>query len=105
MRAGELRRQITIEQRADTPNSRGEPIPAWSTFATVYAAIEPIVGREKIIASQVNDQQEMNVRIRYLPGVSPKMRIKYGTRTFQIEGVVNVDERDREMKLMCIEQL
>lgn len=106
MRIGKLRRRITIRCATLTQNSIGEMVQSWADFArNVPAQIVPANGKEAIQAAQVNAQQQVIVCIRYLPGVSPQMRIIYGTRTFEINSVMNKEERNREMEIVCVEHL
>ena len=104
MRAGELRKRITIETPVRSADGVGEMVPAWSLFGVVWASIEPLSGNEKIQAQQVNANVDIKVTMRYLAGVVPAMRIRFGTRTFQIASVQNIEERNREMDLVCIEE-
>jgi SPP1 family predicted phage head-tail adaptor len=105
MEAGSLRHRITIQQRTDTQDSYGEPIPAWTTFATVWAAVEPQSGQEATIA--MSQQQEarlrVRVRVRYRTGISTLMRIAWQGRLFQIEGMAEVKSNRREIHLICFE--
>ncbi|KKK83023.1 hypothetical protein LCGC14_2797540 [marine sediment metagenome] len=106
MRAGLLgRHRITIEQQdTGTANAGGEIIPTWSDYAvSVPVEILPQRGREFYQAQQVQAEITHLIRIRYLPGVTSKMRAIFGTRTLHILDVRNVDERSREMLLMCKE--
>ena len=43
------------------------------------------------------------IRMRYQAGITHKMRVAWGTRLFEIESVLNVGERNREIVLMCSE--
>lgn len=111
MRANELRHQITIQQLVESPDSFGGAgaSTVWQTFAVVSAAIEPGSAREFISAQQVAAEQTTTIRIRYLAGVTPKMRVVYqdpnrGQRTYDIQGVIDVDERRRHMHLVCVER-
>ncbi len=57
-------------------------------------------------ASQEESHQVAHrVRIRYLSGVLPTMRITWGSRTFDIHAAPNTEERDIEMELLCTENL
>lgn len=103
MRAGKLRHWITIQHRTDTRDSYGEPIPAWTTYDQVWASIEPIVGREYFASKETRSQSTHRVRIRYRSGVTTKMRIYWDSRYFDIESVLNLEEKDRELVLMCVE--
>ena len=52
---------------------------------------------------QRND--EFWIIIRYLSGIVPKMRVKFGSRIFDILSVINVKESNRELQLMCRESI
>jgi SPP1 family predicted phage head-tail adaptor len=103
MRAGTLRRQIVIQQPTQGQDGIGGLTQVWTTFGTSYAAIVPNNGREAIQAQQLSAQQPVLIRMRYLPGVQPKMRALYGTRIFEIASVANLQERNRELELTCVE--
>ena len=103
MRAGELRKRITIEQPVRAADGTGELVPTWATFAVLWAALEPLTGSEKIQAQQVNASVNMKATVRYYAGITPQMRIRFGARTLQIASVQNIEERNREIDLMCVE--
>ncbi len=104
MRAGELNKRITIQTKGTpTRDSFGAEVIAWSTFATVWAAVEPLSGREYLAAQQATATVDTRIRIRYFAGVLPEMRIVYGSRTFEIVSVINVKEVGRELQIMCRE--
>ena len=46
MEAGQLRHRVTIQQATETTDGFGGVTQAWATFATVWAAVEPLTGRE-----------------------------------------------------------
>lgn len=104
MRAGRLRHQITIQGTTETQNSYGEPVTAWTDFASVRAEITPISGREYFAAQEVRSDVTHRVRLRYLSGVTSQMRIMFGSRIMDIESVINVNERNHELQLMCVER-
>ena len=103
MRAGKLRRSITIQQPTNATDAIGGLTQSWSTFASAYAEISPNNGREAIQAQQINAQQPIQIRMRYVSGVLPKMRVLYGSRIFEIISVANLNEKDREIELTCLE--
>ena len=105
MRAGALRHKIVIQEPTETQDSVGGPDATWSTFATVWASIEPLNGRELFAAQQINAEITARIRIRYLSGVIPKMRVSFGERIFEILSVINLEERNREMELMVKEDV
>ena len=104
MRSGKYRHLISIQQPALAADGVGEMLPAWSTlYASLYAEVEPLSGKEAIAKDQINSNVTHRVRTRYVPGVLPAMRVLYGARTLQIQHVMNVSERDRELELSCVE--
>ncbi len=105
MEAGALRHKVIIQQPTETTNSLGEITPSWTTFATVWAEILPLSGKEYWSSKQVNSEVTGKIRIRYKSGITPKMRVKYGTRIFNIEAVMNYLERNIESILLVSEVL
>lgn len=63
--------------------------------ARVPAAITPVPGDERSTFHQVT--------IRYHPQVTADVRLLFGVRELYVRNVVNVDERNNEMRLFCEE--
>lgn len=103
MKTGTLRHRVELQERTDTQDGTGQPIPAWATYATVWAAIEPLTARELIAAKQAQSEATTKIRLRYVSGVDHTDRVVFGSRTYAINSVVNPDERNRELHLMCTE--
>lgn len=105
MKAGKLRHRITIQNPVETTNDVGDVTTTWEDFATVWAEIIPLSGREYWESKQVNSEVTGKIRIRYLAGVTPKMRAKFGDRIFNIEAVINPEEKNIELVLLVSEKL
>ena len=102
--AGRLTDRIVIEQATETRNSVGEVSLSWSTFATVWADVSALSGREAERYGQIVGFTGHKVTIRALAGVRPAMRILYaGSRTLEI-GAINEYERGWYMELICTEK-
>jgi SPP1 family predicted phage head-tail adaptor len=105
MRAGTLRHRVTIETQAKSQYSTGSIVASWSSFDSVWAAIEPLSGREFFSASQVQSEVNTRIRIRYLDGVTPKMRVVHDSDYYDVHAVLpNSSGGKREMHLMCIKR-
>lgn len=115
-----MRHKVTIQEVTETQNSYGEPTQSWSTFAERWASIEPIAGREYFAAKHENTEADVRIRLRWerlLVQLTTKHRVLYTrplldespetaqTRVFDIEAVLNLRERNREVVLMCREVL
>jgi SPP1 family predicted phage head-tail adaptor len=105
MRAGPMRHRITIETPIETQSSDGSIRKIWETFTTLWALIEPLAGREYFAAQREQADVSHRIRMRYTGGIDHKMRVLIGSRIFEIESVINVGERDRELILMCREAI
>lgn len=103
MRAGELRHRVTIQQKTVTSDPEGMIVETWVDVATVWAAVEPLRGREYIQAAAVTPEVTARVRIRYRPGIEPAMRVVHGGTVCDIQSVIDVGGRRRELELMCRE--
>jgi len=105
MKAGQLKHRIVIEQQTQTKNAIDEIILTWSTFCTVWAAIEPATGQSYYAANQLESKVDGRVRIRYRADLEPTMRIKFGDRILNIISIVHPQENHRELHLMYSEGL
>ena len=103
MRAGQLRHQVIIQTPTETNDAQGQPVKSWGTFATVHANVLPVRGREFFDAQQINAETTTKFVIRYLAGITQKMRISYDSKFYNIQSIINVGERDRMIELMCSE--
>lgn len=99
----ELTRRITIQQRADLANARGEPIPTWQDLhADVWAAKQPLRGREYFAAGQMQTPADVRYRLRYRAGITAQMRVVDGSEVFDIVGdPIDVDGARITLELMC----
>ena len=92
--AGRLDRRVIIQNLILTPNAYGEPIESWATFATVWAEVRDLRGREFFSAQQVNAEVETIFRIRWLAGVLATMRISYDSKAYDILGIAEIGRHD-----------
>ena len=99
-----MRHQVLIESPNETRGANGEVLSStWATFATVKAEVIPMQGRESYLANQPLAENVVQIRTRYISGITPKMRVSYDSRYFDIESVINVEEKNREIKLLTRE--
>lgn len=105
MRAGPLRHRVQIQTATETTSSIGGVSRAWATTATRWAAVEPLRGDERATQQQIDAAVTHRVRMRWGTAVSPKDRLIHRGRTFEVAAVVNVNERDKYIEIMCTEQI
>lgn len=105
MKTGPMRHRVKIQQATETQTASGKVSRAWTDCGTVWAAVEPLTGREAVQAQQINPLLSHTVRIRYWDGLTTKYRFVFSGRTLNIGGIIDPDERHREMRCLCTEQL
>lgn len=105
IRAGRLRNRLELQTDTATVDEYGDKSPsAWLTTQTVWAAIEPLRGRELFAAQQVKSDVTHKITMRHQPGITSAMRFKEGSRAFNIAAPpINVRERDRMIEVLCVE--
>jgi len=104
IRSGALRHRLVIEQAAEERDDYGQAIETWTTFATVWGSIEPMGGRERFLAAQTHAQANYRARIRFLEGLTAKMRISHDGKVYAITYIAD-DGRRRELVLDLVEGL
>lgn len=103
MKIGRLRHRIVIEESIDGRDSFGAETSEWSPFAKVWADVSPVSGREFIAFKQINAEISTKVTIRYHAGVTTEMRILFDNRIFEITSIINPEEKNISLLLMCKE--
>jgi len=94
-RPADFRHEITIEGTTLTADdSGGQTEGAWTEVGTVWAYIRSSADREAIFADRKEEFVKHEIRIRYIEGIDATMRVRLGDRIFQIQSVVNEDERN-----------
>lgn len=105
MRIGPLNKRITVETYTKTRDVYGSEVKIWAIFTTVWASVEPLIGKEYIASKQMQAEVSHKIRVRYLAGLLPTMRIQWDGRTFTIDSILNVQERNKEIVIMASENV
>jgi len=98
-----MKRVISIQQKAKVKDSVGSWSETWSEVIKTRAAIWPVSAGEQVKNQQVENQITHKVRIRYQAGIIPEMHIVYNSRVFEIISIINVQEENRWLDLICTE--
>lgn len=103
MDIGRLRHRITLMRQVNEINDYGATMTKWKSIATVWAEVKPLSGREYFSAQQVQSEITTQIWLRHIEGIKPTMKVKFGKREFEILSVLNTQERDVSLQLMCKE--
>lgn len=110
LRTGSLNRRVRLQARVTTQDAFGEPTQTWNTIATVWAAIEPLSGRELELAQKIASEVTHKITVRYQAAftdtrVMASYRALYRSRIFNIQAVLNEEEANVMLHLMASEGL
>lgn len=107
--AGRLRHRISLQRKTAVLDSNGDVVQdqntgevlyAWSELAQLWAAIEPLSGREFIQSQGVQSRVSGRMVIRYYPNINAGMRILHGNDIFNIEAVLR--DKDSGIEYMTL---
>lgn len=103
IKSGSLRDFVVIQAPTASRKSGGGQTVSWSTFASVYAWITPKNKNEYLRAMNLDAQTTHKIIIRYNSSITTKMRIKLGSRYFNIQSIIDVDEAHKWSQIDAIE--
>jgi len=97
MRAGPLRDRVEILEQRTTRDAGGAATTTYVPVATVWGRVEPLSGRERILAGGTGAVVSGRITLRYYHGLSPRHRLAVTTRNtrrvFGITAALNPDAR------------
>lgn len=103
MKSGRLRFRVAIEQYTEAQDSAGQPIKSWIPFAERKASIDPIdpLRTPTFRADERFEPSTFRIGMRYVPGLIPTMRVRYGEIIYEILDAADTQTRHREHVLTC----
>lgn len=106
LEAGKLRHRIQIVAPSGGQDSfGGTPSTGWNVVKTAWAAIEGVSAKDGLAAGQFISTSTHKITVRYDTTISinASQNIWFKNRVFQIQGVVNPDERNKLLFIYCVE--
>lgn len=98
MRAGALRARIIIERPVEgQQDAYGAPERQWVEHARIWASVVPLAARQSVGAEQTQAECRVQVRTRWLPGITAGMRAVWDGRTYAVLDAVDADGGRRSM--------
>lgn len=106
IKAGDLRNSLTLQNADEVRDSLGGfSGKTWSTISEFCAAIRPLTTLEKVQHAQMEAIVSHEITSRFQTGVLPDMRFLFNSREFYIVSVLNVEERNRVLKILVKEKV
>lgn len=102
LQAAELDQRVTLEQRVTSVDALGQAVETWDAVAAVWAAAEPLMGREFFAAGQEQSSASVRFRIRYRDDVTADMRVVWrGLQHALVAPPIDVQGARQVLELMC----
>jgi SPP1 family predicted phage head-tail adaptor len=90
---------------SDVADGAGGATSSWQPVATLWANVQPGVGREFWEQKKLTPALSHIVELRYYSGLTPAMRFVYGTRVFKILAAIDPDETQTTLQCFCEEEV
>ena len=104
MKIGDLNKRVTLQYKTRVPDGMGGFTEVWNSVTPdTWAAIWPTSARDLIQASSTAMVVSHRIRIRYRRDVRGSYRVKFGNRYFAIVSIINPEEKNEWLDLMCKE--
>ena len=100
---GKRRHRGILQSRVETRGDSGGYATTWSTEATVWISIEPLSGSEYTAIQQTQNEASVRITMRYYSGLDETWRVVNGGRAYDIVAVLNDDDMNRDLTLMCLQ--
>jgi SPP1 family predicted phage head-tail adaptor len=105
MRAGQLRERFTVQRPTVSVGDDGAPDTLQSSTGPVHGELKALTGRETFLANQNYAEATHQIRVRWIAGVTsdlaPRDRLTLGPRVFDIQAVLDMDGRRRELTVLA----
>ena len=102
--SGDKRHSIELQANAEFERqSDGGVVPRWAGAHKAFASVEPLSGGQLERAQQIAGKVTHKIVMRYMPGVTRQMRVKFGARVFTVNAVLNDGEQNIDLELLCSE--
>ena len=106
IRAGELRHELIIESKSGPKVRTGD-----GGFATpfvpfgdpVRGSFKELSGRELETAKSMDNRSTHEIKMRFLSGLTSKMRFTFNSKIYNIANINDVDERGVWQKVLVFE--
>lgn len=102
---GEMRWRLEVQANTPTTTAKGEHVQGWSTVVTRWASIVPAAGQFFTASEQVRSKVSHKIVMRYYDGLTPKHRLKLGSRVFNILSVLDENELHTKHTILATEVL
>ena len=100
---GKLNKRITFMGFDDAEDEMGQETQSLTEIKTVWASLYPVRGVEYYEATKLRSKTTYKCYVRYIPGITTNMYIRYKDIMYTIESVIDVDFEHKMLEIYCTE--
>ncbi len=102
---GSLNHELLLEKASIVVTETGELNESWSEIASLWAQLEPIGAGPRLLGEQVLPEVTHRITLRHRTDIASNMRLRKGTRIFQILTLHDPDETGRYLVARVREEI
>ena len=100
---GAMRHKVIIQQVTSTTDAGGGRAVSWANYTTVFAHVEQLSAQVKFDQGVVDERGLYRFTMRFLTGVDTRNRLSFDNKIFNIDSVINLDERKKYLVIRAKE--
>jgi len=101
---GSLRHRLQIESPTLADDGAGGSQRVWTVVDTVWGAIRPLQGRERVVSDKLAASVTHEIEIRHRTDLTSRMRFVLGQRVFFVRSFFDPGERRARLICKCEER-
>lgn len=102
MRAGRLNERVTVQTKQATRDEYGAELITWVDSATVWMEVEPLNGREFLVARQGQSEITTRFRCRWRSGITTTTtRLVWRAQPFSVVEVIDRNAARTELEILA----
>lgn len=101
---GKLNKRIIFQRMEIVEDDMGQSRSEWRDFKSAWATVKPYKSSETGFMGKLKPEVTHRIYIRFRPGITSEMRIKYRNRIFEIAGPpLDIEERHELLEIQATE--
>lgn len=106
MPAGKRRHYFEVQKPVDVVDARGDPTRTWTRVRNVWGSLDILSRKDVLFGGRELTEATHKIEVPYDTSnpIKQDWRLLKGTRVFNVSEAINVQERNKDLMLVCAEQ-
>lgn len=103
--ASAIRHRLVLQKAVYARDEIGGTVVMWQDAASLWGSIEPLRGEERFNNQKFEAHRFFKISTRFRADITTSARFRKGERQFLIRSVMNRDEENHTLEMVCEEIL